>query len=50
MGKRIERRLAGRRIDQGKPMFAASNIHVKLSDRIRGIGAGGRRRPIERLG
>ncbi len=39
--QRIERRLDGGRIDQGKPMFAASNIRVELADKIHGIGAGG---------
>lgn len=39
--RRIERRLAGRRMDQGKPMFAASNIRVELADKIRGISTGG---------
>ncbi len=39
--RRIERRLDGRRIDHGKPMFAASNIRVELADRTRGVGVGG---------
>ena len=39
--QRIERRLDGRRIDQGKPLFAASNLRVELADRTRGIGVGG---------
>src|SRR3989337_1267641 len=39
--QRIERRLDGRRIDQGKPMFTASNIRVELADKLRGIGTGG---------
>jgi hypothetical protein len=38
---RIERRLDGPRIDQGKPMFAALNIRVELADKIRGIATGG---------
>ena len=39
--RRIERRLDGPRIDHGKPMFAASNIHIELADKIRGTGTGG---------
>jgi hypothetical protein len=39
--QRIERRLDGRRIDQGKPVFATSNIRVEMADKIRGIGVGG---------
>ncbi len=39
--QRIERRLNGPRVDQGKPVFAASNIRVELADKIRGIGTGG---------
>ena len=27
--------------DQGRPMFAAGNIHYELADRVRGLGAGG---------
>jgi hypothetical protein len=38
---RIKRRLDGPRIDQGKPMFAASNIHIELANKIRGTGVGG---------
>lgn len=39
--QRIERRLNGASVDRGKPMFAASKIHVELADKIRGIGVGG---------
>ena len=39
--RRIEGRLEGRRVDQGKPMFTASNIRVELADKVRGIGVGG---------
>jgi hypothetical protein len=39
--RRIEQRLGGPRFDQGKPMFAASDIRVELADKIRGIGVGG---------
>jgi Transposase DDE domain group 1 len=38
---RIERRLGGPRVDQGKPMFATPSIRIELADRIRGIGTGG---------
>ena len=38
---RIERRLGGPRVDQGKPMFATPGIRIELADRIRGIGTGG---------
>jgi len=39
--RRIEQRLDGPRIDQGKPMFAASKIRVELAHKVRGIGVGG---------
>ena len=39
--QRIKRRLDGAREDQGRPMFAASNIRVELADKVRGIGIGG---------
>ncbi len=39
--RRIQRRLGGPRIDQGKPMFAAANIRIEMTDKIRGIGVGG---------
>ena len=39
--QRIERRLDGARVDQGKPMFAASRMRVELADKIRAIGVGG---------
>jgi hypothetical protein len=39
--RRIERRLDGPRGDQGKPMFAASNVRVELADKTRGITTGG---------
>ena len=38
---RIGRRLDGPRIDQGKPMFATSNLRVELAEKVRGIGIGG---------
>jgi hypothetical protein len=37
----VQQRLGGPRFDQGKPMFAASDIRVELADKIRGIGVGG---------
>jgi len=39
--RRIERRLAGTREDQGRPMFAAENVRVELADKVRAIGVGG---------
>lgn len=39
--RRIERRLAGTREDQGRPVFAAGGIRVELADKTRAIGAGG---------
>ena len=40
--QRIERRLKPRNWpDQSSPMFKASNIRYELSDRTRGLGAGG---------
>jgi len=39
--QRIERRLGGAREDQGRPMFAATNIRVELADKVRAIGVGG---------
>lgn len=39
--RQVERRLDGPRGDQGKPMFATSNLRVELADKVRGIGTGG---------
>jgi hypothetical protein len=39
--QRIERRLAGKREDQGQPMLSAKEIRVELSDKVRAIGTGG---------
>ena len=40
--RRIQYRLRPREwAPQDRPMFAASNIHYELADKIRGLGAGG---------
>ena len=39
--RRIERRLHRSTGNQGKPMFAASNIHYELAEKTRGICMGG---------
>jgi len=40
--RRIQKRLAPRQWkQQARPMFAASNIHYDVADRIRGLGVGG---------
>ena len=39
--QRILRRLEGSREDQGKPMFAATNVRIELADKVRAIGVGG---------
>ncbi len=39
--RRIERRLAGDREDQGKPMFGDERIRVEMADKVRAIGCGG---------
>jgi len=39
--QRIEQRLAGAREDQGRPMFAATNIRMELADKVHAIGVGG---------
>jgi len=40
--RRIERRLDGPRGDQGKPMFATSNLlRIEWAERVRGVGTGG---------
>ena len=39
--RRIERRLARGGGNQGRPMFAATNIHYELAEKTRGIGVGG---------
>ncbi len=41
--RRIQYRLRERHwTDQAKPMFAASNIHYELGERVRGLGPGPR--------
>ena len=39
--QRIEQRLDGSQEDQGRPMFAATNIRMELADKVRAIGVGG---------
>lgn len=39
--QRILRRLEGTQEDQGKPMFAATNVRVELADKVRAVGVGG---------
>ena len=39
--RRIQRRLADAREDQGKPMFGAANLRVELADKVQAIGTGG---------
>ena len=39
--RRILRRLEGSREDQGKPMFAASNVRFELADKVSAVGVGG---------
>jgi hypothetical protein len=39
--RRIEKRLGGKVAGGGTPMFAATNIHYEIADKVRGIGVGG---------
>ncbi len=39
--RRIERRLAARTTDHGRPALAGRNIHYEMSAKTQGIGTGG---------
>ncbi len=39
--RRIEKRLEGQAAGGGQPVFAATNVHYEIADKVRGIGVGG---------